>query len=308
MRGLIFILLAFGLFLGGCTGQPLAEPSEWDVIEPPPQLQQCTDSDGGKDEFISGTASVGEESGTDRCLGEDEMVLEYYCDGNEIADENMQCPAGYLCYGGACVESTCYDSDGGKDTSKTGTVSYGNEEYTDSCIDGETVKEYYCGEGALHEEIGCGPAEECINGRCVGVAQCSDSDGGINEFIKGTATYGSATYADSCLSYNVVYEYYCKGGELAHEQVVCPEGMDCENGYCVEGPERECRETDGGKDRYEEGTITYWVGDTQYSETDKCYDQDSVLETWCTEEGGKGFGIIECDSDEWCEDGECVSG
>jgi hypothetical protein len=209
--------------------------------------------------------------------------------------------------GGACVEAACYDSDGGKDISETGTVSYGNEEYVDVCVDEGTVREYSCGEGVVAEEIECGAGKICSNGKCVEVAQCSDSDGGVNEFIKGTTTYGSATYTDNCLSYNVVYEYYCESGELKEKQVVCPEGMNCQNGYCVEGPERECEDTDGGKSTHKKGTITYWIGDAIYEETDKCYDKYSVLEVWCTEDGGKGFGIIECGSGEWCEDGECVS-
>lgn len=305
MRGIIAILLVFGLLLSGCTTQP-SEPSEWDSIEG--TAQSCTDTDGGKEIFVAGTATSGDGKGTDRCLGNGEMVMEYYCDGNRIADEDIPCPEGYLCYDGQCEELSCYDSDEGKVASVAGSIRYGNDEYSDTCLDEGTVKEYYCDGGISEEEISCSSTQECKNGRCVEVAQCSDSDQGIDEYIKGTVTYGTAVYTDSCLSYNVVYEYYCEGGEAKQKQIVCPEGMDCEDGYCVEGPERECEDTDGGKSTHRKGTITYWIGDAIFEETDKCYGQDSVLEVWCTADGGKGFGIIECDSDEWCEDGECISG
>ena len=260
--------------------------------------------------FNAGTVSFGEERGMDRCLGDGEMVMEYYCSGGQMKSENIECPAGQKCYAGECREIGCFDTDGGAVASMMGTVSYDETEYMDVCLNEHQLKEYACEEGAVAEEvIECGSTETCSGGKCVAIPQCSDSDGGDEAFVKGTTTYGSTVYEDYCLSYNVVYEYYCEDGALKQKQIVCPDGMDCENGYCVEYlEERECEDTDGGKSTHEKGTITYWIGDAIFEETDKCYDDESVLEVWCTEDGGKGFGIIECDSDEWCEDGECTDG
>jgi hypothetical protein len=104
MRKTAVVLLVFGLLLGGCTTQQ-AGPSEWDEITPGPQDEVCTDSDGGKNEFIAGTASIGDDVRTDRCLGDGEMVLEYYCEEGRIKDEDISCPAGYTCYGGGMCGS-----------------------------------------------------------------------------------------------------------------------------------------------------------------------------------------------------------
>jgi len=308
MKGILVLILVFGFILAGCTTTTETTGGGWDLPSGP---VECSDTDGGKDIFNAGTVSFGEERGIDRCLGDGEKVMEYYCSGGQMMSEDIECPAGQKCYGGECREIGCFDTDGGAVESIMGTVSYDGKEYTDVCLNEHQLKEYSCGEGEVTEEIiECGSNEECSGGKCIALPQCSDSDGGDEAFVKGTTTYGSMVYEDYCLSYNVVYEYYCEDGALKQKQVVCPDEMDCENGYCVEaGEERgECEDTDGGKSRYKKGTITYWVGNTEYSESDKCYDDDSVLEVWCTEDGGKGFGILECDSGEWCEDGECTDG
>ncbi len=305
MRRFLVLVLVFGFLLAGCTTTTEKTDGGWDLPAGP---VECSDTDGGKDAFNAGTVSFGEERGIDRCLGNGEMVMEYYCSGGQMKSEDIECSIGQKCYDGECREVGCFDTDGGAIASIMGTVSYDTEEYTDVCLNEHQLKEYTCGESGIVEEvIECGSNEKCSGGKCVGLPQCSDSDGGEEIFVKGTTTYGSTVYEDYCLSYNVIYEYYCEDGVLNQKQVMCPDGMDCENGYCVEfEEERVCEDTDGGKSTHRKGTITYWVGNVEYSETDKCYDQYSVLEVWCTEDGGKGFGIIECEGDEWCEDGECT--
>lgn len=71
---------------------------------------------------------------------------------------------------------------------------------------------------------------------------CSDSDGGKNISVKGTATYGKTKITDSCSPFrkNYVREAFCKrtdtGGKgisvATAEYIRCPSGMSCSQGAC----------------------------------------------------------------------------
>ena len=301
MKAIFIVGIVLGFLFAGCA-QEETSAEEWEAIH-----TACTDSDFGQDEFSLGTASGPTGSGTDRCLGDGEKVLEYYCSGGEIEHINIACPEHYSCSDGACKQITCFDTDYGKDTSAVGTVNYG-EQYVDACVGDTVVREYFCGaNGSVgEEEIACPENHKCSLGKCVALAICTDSDGDDEGQIKGTTTLDSATYEDKCLGYDVVYEYYCENGTLQTKQVTCLEGQACEDGICVDAVVRECKDTDEGKSVYSKGKVTYWSQGEKYSEVDKCYDQNSVLEVWCTESGSVGFGIISCDSGDWCEDGRCT--
>ncbi len=121
----------------------------------------------------------------------------------------------------------------------------------------------------------------------------------------GKVTYNGEDYSDSCLSHNVVYEYYCENDVLKQKQVMCAGTDVCNDGVCVEGEEHECTESGGHKNPYVKGSVTYWSGGEEYVETDKCYDDSSVLEVWCEEDATLGIGILECDNGDDCQAGEC---
>jgi hypothetical protein len=85
----------------------------------------------------------------------------------------------------------------------------------------------------------------CSNGACVNatvtptptpVANCTDSDGGLNYGVKGTATKGGTSITDSCYSPAHVYEMYCSGNELASGVYACPSGTTCSDGACIATP------------------------------------------------------------------------
>ncbi len=304
MKAIFLIILVVGLiFIAGCPQEKTSKAKEeWKTI-----LSECTDSDHGQDEFTLGVAHGPSGNGTDRCIGKNEKVLEYYCSGGKLKHKNILCPSGYECSNGACRQINCFDSDGGKDTSVFGTVKYG-EQYKDVCVGKNSVREYFCGKNKSveAEEMSCSENQICSNGRCVDIEVCTDSDDGDKGKIKGTITLGSASYTDKCVGYDVVYEYYCKDNALQTKQITCPKGEACKDGVCAEAEIHECKDTDKGKSVYTKGKVTYWSGGEKYSETDKCYDQNSVLEVWCTETGSIGFGIIECDDGDWCENGRCT--
>lgn len=306
MRIFLGMLLVLAVMLSGCPQEDGADEGIWE------EGGECNDSDGGKNEFEKGIVSVEDGTGIDKCLGEGESVMEYYCSDGRLMSEDIPCPAGFICDDGECIVIPCFDTEGGAFADVAGTVHYEGEEYADECIDDEWVREYSCRGGVLEEALKCGVDEKCEAGKCVDVPPCVDSDGGQDVYELGYVRQGGATYTDNCLGYptvvTVVYEYYCLNGTVAAIQITCPEGEECSEGVCVEAVERECRDTDNGRSRYKRGTVTYWVGAEKLTETDKCYDQNSVLEVWCTEEGSVGFGILECYEDDWCENGECVSG
>lgn len=69
------------------------------------------------------------------------------------------------------------------------------------------------------------------------VEGCSDTDGGINKYEKGTTTYENreVAYTDSCYTTMKVKEYYCNPPEASDAliksmKMPCPNG--CERGAC----------------------------------------------------------------------------
>lgn len=182
----------------------------------------CWETDDGIDEDEYGEVSTRDEEAHDSCYDWN-TVNEYYCDDGEIGYRKIDCGSGELCEDGECVDDPCYDSDGGKDKYEQGTVEIGDDEWTDYCIDGDTVKEYYCNWGEKDSEsMNCGSGKICDDGECVDEPLlCSDSDGGKDYTEKGEVTYGSDTYEDVCTDLNNLREYYCSGGVVKSEVYDC---------------------------------------------------------------------------------------
>ncbi len=311
MRHLFVAFLALGLFLAGCPqeapsqppapSQPSTPSAPSTPSEPSTPSATCTDTDGGKDVYVQGRVDAGMDTGTDACLGGGSMVLEYYCSGNVLASEDMACPSGYQCISGACTQDIpCFDSDN-RNPNELGVVQYGSERYEDECAGSASVREYTCGDaGVTYETIDCAAGLTCEGGACAGTPACVDSDGGKDYETLGTTSKGDESETDHCHSVVSVFEYYCNDkGEIDYVDRTCP--GRCKDGVCVEDTTvNECRDTDGGQDVYEKGTVTYSGGKV----TDACYSSYDVLEHWCTSDGNLGFAIIECEGS--CEDGECV--
>jgi hypothetical protein len=123
----------------------------------------CTDSDGGEDINVKGTAARGSESGTDGCEGA-AMLREYYCSGNVIGMRLVECPLG--CSDGRCLG--CEDSDGGDDPDVYGEVTLGTTlRKKDTCSnrDGVTLTEFYCaGNTVASRQVTC--PTSCDGGYC----------------------------------------------------------------------------------------------------------------------------------------------
>ncbi|MEK6861315.1 MAG: hypothetical protein AABY07_05065 [Nanoarchaeota archaeon] len=83
----------------------------------------------------------------------------------------------------------------------------------------------------------------CTNGACVQRRDnetCTDSDGGINYFVKGTARRGSNYATDFCMSNITLKEYYCSFNNIGSVNQSCSvfynnrtnSSMICFDGAC----------------------------------------------------------------------------
>jgi hypothetical protein len=297
------LFLVMALMLYGCATQPVQPTGGTGTTV----VSTCTDTDNGKNALVKGSVESASGTGTDSCLGDGTKVMEYYCSGGIIKTEDIACIGNTLCSDGACKETACFDTDNGQDNTVIGTVSYRGSEYTDSCNSDGKVIEYYCDASGMQQAtLSCAQGYHCASGKCIMTDTCVDSDGGQDLHKGGTVTMGSSSLEDYCGGNAVVVEYYCSDGAVKSTNLQCPSGESCVDGICTP-PEKECRDTDGGKYPYDLGTVTYWSGGQQYTESDSCYGDDQAWENWCEEDATVGFGIMDCDAGDICTNGRCIS-
>ncbi len=138
------------------------------------QPPTCTDTDGGANYYLRGTANDSQgDSGTDYCISS-ATIKEYYCSDGLVTELNYNCLLGYSCSNGACLSqnNTCTDTDGGLNDHIYGctTVSYfGNSTVIcDSCLSNGAVSERYCNEEGNSAGRSHLCENGCSNGACVG--------------------------------------------------------------------------------------------------------------------------------------------
>lgn len=145
----------------------------------------CADSDNGDNIYIKGSATVSdgqgnEETGFDTCLSSS-TIREYICEsGASIAYEDFECPNGFSCSNGKCVQAQeCFDEDG-SDFENSLTIksraTQGNQVREDTCL-GSTLSEGICQNGQLSVDYVICP-DGCSNGACLTNVQC-DLSGNI---------------------------------------------------------------------------------------------------------------------------------
>jgi len=203
-------------------------------------VDECEDTDGGRDYYEQGETT--EPSGfeaRDQCIN-GETVLEYYCDDDElVASARFDCPSGYACSAGACLEtSTCEDSDGGTDYYEAGTTELeGISSESDYCID-NTLVEYYCDGSRSVDSIEflCPHGYGCVDGECT--SYCTETDGGNDPGMFGEVSFGSYVYADYCIDredpvMDRLVEYYCDGDGLGYDTFEYSCVGACSDGECT---------------------------------------------------------------------------
>ncbi|PLW80675.1 hypothetical protein C0585_01390 [Candidatus Woesearchaeota archaeon] len=132
----------------------------------------------------------------------------------------------------------CTDTDDGKVYDTWGRVTDEDGKiFSDTCININTLKEFYCDSfgNAEYKEIEC--PDMCKNGKCYSeekIDTCTDPDLGPNaKYTKTTVIDSNGEYEDYCASFDRVAEYYCNQyGIHQSDEIDCDNG--CEDGACVE--------------------------------------------------------------------------
>jgi len=83
--------------------------------------------------------------------------------------------------------------------------------------------------------VSCSVGKNCLNGVCVPStnqtnATCTDSDGGLNYYVKGNVSVNEQIYVDICndhdgLNHTIfsrLDEYYCAGNSASISNYLCP--------------------------------------------------------------------------------------
>ena len=93
---LIISLIALSLILVGCNKEEITGGVVGISVE---KEEACEDTDGGIDPDVKGILHVGDMGYADACVSG--ILIEYYCDGNNKANQNIRCPN--KCYNGKCI-------------------------------------------------------------------------------------------------------------------------------------------------------------------------------------------------------------
>ncbi len=141
---------------------------------------------------------------------------------------------------GTCVENICKEEDGGFNVFKysviNGITSRTDKKVAkDECMSGDTLNEYYCKNGVVESKIiKC--EYGCVLGAC-NTMQCTDSDGGKDIYVYGTADGGiqgnvHKSMGDSCADGKILQEAFCaESGTVGYTNFECEKG--CSEGRCL---------------------------------------------------------------------------
>lgn len=169
-----------------------------------------------------------------------------------------------------------------------------------------------CGSDLITYQTDCEAALANVSvqysGECIIEENCTDSDGGVNASVSGTASRGNQTMEDYCVDAEILTEYSCEGNEIQEASVQCGEGQICRGGACENAPpppEPEKNGTQGcsgpsAEDIYRKETVTF--NGTNY--TDYCIEFKVVKDYFC-KNGKVDFISHECPPAYGCIGGQC---
>ncbi|MEM4663157.1 MAG: hypothetical protein QXM75_03995 [Candidatus Diapherotrites archaeon] len=292
-----------GEFSDGCGGTILCEC---------PTGQNC------KNGLCEGSATTSPSPSPQPYKPDCICISDYQC--HSLYTSDRFCCDGCKCY--MCDKYVCQDSDNGLKPEVAGRVTKEGFVVYDECIDGDTVKEYYCGTDTvtgssliLSKSVDCDQGKVCINGACLQGSStptptCSDTDNGKDIFNRGTVTTSNQQFSDYCEpSGTLITEYYCQDNQVKHETISCPPGYSCLNGRCQQPTPTTsgCKDSDG-KDIFTKG-ITEFNGNYF---PDICTGTNSLIEHYCAENepgcdsNGLRYFQQDCPTGYRCIDGACV--
>jgi hypothetical protein len=243
--------------------------------------QKCTDSDGGKDFYNKGTITLPDPHGkiTDYCkndtysiveLFEGEYINEMICSGQGYTSAEYRCPNG--CRDGACKPKKCDVDDPSLMKDEQASYYINGKNYKLSIHYSDPMKIKFMMNNDYSNFLNVGESYTFTDGSKITLNKiqimdnqsvdrvgicfiagevsntCKDSDGGINEFVKGI-TYDpifTEGLADFCSNGNTLEEYFCGNfdenvwddgtiwptGKYATSNSIKCEG-GCNDGACV---------------------------------------------------------------------------
>ncbi len=203
-----------------------------------PQAANCTDSDGGPDPYTRGTVIAGGASYTDFCTADKELS-EYDCVQGQAALSTGPCPLGSVCQSGRCVRANvrCVGTGNKSDIFTPGelnvSVNLISMEFLDKCLDGQTLRKYFCvGDDYASEDVACPQDYQCLDSACRQIA-CTSTQPSVNIYQAGAVTKGTSTYRDFCTGSGGGVKYYCDNNQVANASFNCPGGYSCSGGECA---------------------------------------------------------------------------
>ncbi len=209
----------------------------------------------------------------------------------------------------------CTDSDGGINPFWKGAISDSNSISgslkQDNCFDRATLFEYSCA-NPDGEKIEC--EFGCSEGACLTYGtgpdqtldECFDTDPEDSPYIVGSIvnpkeanTNLNTVSEDYCFDRLTLFEQNCEGGM----KIPCPQGCN-PKGYCeqrgsVPQTHTECIDTDGGKDYFVQGAVSYPNKPASTIQRDYCIEEAVLIEQTC-----EGTFRVECVND--CAAGTCT--
>ncbi len=221
---------------------------------------RCSDTDGGINFNVSGTATSSAGSFTDYCLSSNAALVEFYCLNGTIMNKTADCP--YGCSNGACMNQTvqpnCTDTDGGVNYSQIGTVVSPTGNFTDFCSSnaaGNALVEYYCkGINVINMTVACPTNQTCTDGACITSPPACVSNGEACSAASPNCCDGfscnaaSGTCAPNCSSGLVACNGLCVNyandpNNCGSCGVECSPGQNCTDGACFT-PAPSCIQSD----------------------------------------------------------------
>lgn len=261
----------------------------------------CYDSDGGAYYYSKGTVSKEDwPTSTDHCsYGQ---LAEYYCDAStgDPSVTYVDCPSGYYCSYGECVEdyygSNTYYGDGYY------TLSAGDKVVLSSGYELELVEYLMVGNDndgigrkpslSFYLDTGYGDFKWTPDLRIDDERECYHSDDNYpNACVTLYELYTDTTPSDNLNEYDGDFStyVYVDSGDYSYY----------DDYYCYD--------SDAGNNKYAKGTTTKYNydGEVVYSYTDYCYEENVVAEYACDEDY-IDVSYESCPSGYSCSNGACV--
>ncbi|MGV8176951.1 MAG: hypothetical protein ACP5NX_04070 [Candidatus Bilamarchaeaceae archaeon] len=267
----------------------------------------------------------------DRCF-DSTSFTHYYCQMNgptwSVRSGISSCNPGEICINDSCIYNrSCSDTDPANDPYVLGTVISDGSKYDDMCSTNNlSLIQTTCGADKFVYWLEHYCPYGCKNGVCLKQGQnttnitntCTDSDGGINYAVAGTATgplyYLNSrdfTVQDYCFdpatrfwvpSGGSIVEFYCQNGMIVNNTVPCPSGYSCSAGVCTQNVTGLCVESDPSRNIYLKGTTVAVNG----TFSDVCSGSSYLLQRVCLNETHSNYVGTSCPSGYSCSAGACV--